>query len=860
MTQNHITTDLLIRDSQFNQASKRALSTLEKLRGNMERVAATARRMFVVAAGGATAATVTFAKFEDEMNRVKGLSSATEEEFSSLNKTARDLGKSTEFSANQAAQAMSAFALQGFKTTDIISAMPKVLDLATVGQLGMAQAAEITAGIMKGMKIPVNELTQVVDVLAKTATNSATDIPQLGEAMKALGPVAQAAGLSLEESLGIIRAFSDVMIQGGAAGTALRNVLLRIQKQPSEVAKAFKSLGVSVKTSTGNLRSMGDIVDDLNVALAEKDSVTRNAIISDIAGLRAAAAFTELLSLGGDTIRQYTAELEGASGTTDRLSEIMRSGFLKGAVLPLTSAISELGIKVGELLVPNLRLATDTIKALVDRMNNLSDTTTKLVSVIGGVGIAMVGLAASSTLIIGTIKRLIDLSVILKAGMLLLGSTMRRALNGKLLADGLAVAEAALIKFVIRGREAIVAMQAFLATAAGAAIVYAGLAASLALAVTQFGKLKESIPAVEQGTTDLTGAFAELKKARDAEGKASTKEDKEAAINREIEAMQRLIELLNKDSEKFKSPTANFVFSEEEIEAGIQQNESSISRIQAQLAAAQERLAGAVDGPSSGIELNIPRVAELSEEQKKLQESVDKLADSMQFEADTFGLNSRQAEIHKLKLEGATAAQIRHLEAIDATVTGLEEQQDEMEKLNRELEEKARKDEEAAKRVADIADSSVHELETKLALLRGQITEQDIEANRLEFLGLEEDQIQKILDLRLAISDEEERITKQKELQNALENQSAKFESGEGLFKRIQESVASVSSTANRTLIPGGESNLRDQERIAAANDAKQKEIAENTKGSKTEAGKQTTLLSEIRDSLSNGNVAIFGA
>lgn len=383
--------DVVAKVTAFNARMGKVIRTMETVRRRMEGVSRAARRMLIAATAAATGAVVVFARFEQEMARVKGLTGATADEFKRLNQSARDLGKSTVFSATQAAQAMGAFALQGFETTEIIKAMPATLALAAAGQLGMGQAAAITAGIMKGMKLEAKDLTHVVDVLTVAATSSATDIPQLGQAMRAIGPVARAAGMSIEETVAIIRGMSDVMIQGSAAGIALRNVLLRLQKNSQEVKKRMDELGLSVADANGNMKDMPTIIDELNAALATKDQVTRSAIVTDIAGLRAAAAFTEILELGGDRIRQYTKELQDSQGAAKRLARIQRET-LHGSFKLLTSAVSELAIKLGETFRPALQSATEAVKGIVEWFSKWESQTLKLTTAIGALGAAIVGI------------------------------------------------------------------------------------------------------------------------------------------------------------------------------------------------------------------------------------------------------------------------------------------------------------------------------------------------------------------------------------------------------------------------------------------------------------------------------------
>ena len=66
--------------------------------------------------------------FEAQMSRVKAISGATGSEFESLKQQAIDLGAATSFSATESAQAMENLASAGFSVSEIMDAMPGMLD------------------------------------------------------------------------------------------------------------------------------------------------------------------------------------------------------------------------------------------------------------------------------------------------------------------------------------------------------------------------------------------------------------------------------------------------------------------------------------------------------------------------------------------------------------------------------------------------------------------------------------------------------------------------------------------------------------------------------------------------------------
>ena len=214
---------------------KRARQRLQAFAGGVRRIG---QRMVAASAAAVTPLAVgatVFASFEQRMARVKALTGATGKDFQRLSDEARRLGETTVFSASQAAEAMSFFALAGFKVDEILKAIGPTLNLAAAGQLEIAQAADIAAKIMAGMGLAADDLGRAVDVLTKAMTTANTDLAQLGDAMKFVGPIAKSAGIEFEELVAAIQLLSNAGIQGEMAGTTLRTALLSLTS-PSEQA------------------------------------------------------------------------------------------------------------------------------------------------------------------------------------------------------------------------------------------------------------------------------------------------------------------------------------------------------------------------------------------------------------------------------------------------------------------------------------------------------------------------------------------------------------------------------------------------------------------------------------------------
>ncbi|MCZ0847898.1 phage tail tape measure protein, partial [Brevibacillus laterosporus] len=121
----------------------------------------------VVAVGTAFDGIKTAADFESSMSRVAALSSASAGDLAKLTTKAKELGASTVFSASQAAEGMQFLAMAGYKTNEIIAAMPGLLDAAAAGQTDLGTTADIVSNILSGFGIAAGDTGRVADVLTK---------------------------------------------------------------------------------------------------------------------------------------------------------------------------------------------------------------------------------------------------------------------------------------------------------------------------------------------------------------------------------------------------------------------------------------------------------------------------------------------------------------------------------------------------------------------------------------------------------------------------------------------------------------------------------------------------------------------
>ncbi len=367
----------------------------------------------ILAAGAA--ALYTSVNFDDSMQKVRAMSGATGEQFEALRKQAMDLGRTTRYSASEAAEGMSFLAMAGFNVTEIMESMPAMLDLAAAGAIDLGTAADIASNILTGFNLSTSEAVRVADLMAAAASSSNTDIIQLGEAMKYVAPIAAGAGMSIEETTAIIGMLSDAGIQGSMAGTTLRQAISSLISPTGEAAKILEKYGIVATDAAGNMVPFADILDQLQT------SGMTTAEMMEVFGARAGPGMVALVSQGSDALRDFTTELENSGGAARDMAEIMESG-PGGAFRTLKSTLEDLMIQFGDIIADAIMPFMDVLRNLISWFSNLDDSTKKIIVVIAGVAAAIGPVLIAIGLLVSAIGSIITIIPALTAGLTLIAA------------------------------------------------------------------------------------------------------------------------------------------------------------------------------------------------------------------------------------------------------------------------------------------------------------------------------------------------------------------------------------------------------------------------------------------------------
>ena len=350
----------------FERGLKSMQDKLGKAGKSMQSVGRTMSTYVTAPLAGMGALTLKVAgDFEASMNKVAGVTSATADELERLKNLAKEMGSTTQFTASQAADAMSFLAMAGFSVQETMDALPGTLQLAASAQMDLGRAADIVSNVLSGYGMEVSELGRVNDVLVKAFTASNTNLEQLGEAMTYAGPVASAAGASFEEVTAALGMMGNAGIQASMAGTSLRNAMSRILAPTKAMRGAMEEAGLSFVDAQGKLLPLNQIIEQL------EPHADNAGLFMELFGQRAGPAMAALVSQGSDALRDLTGELENSAGTAERIGDVQMQGF-NGAMRELTSAFEGLQLAIADSGL--IEFMTEAVKSITGWVQQLSKT------------------------------------------------------------------------------------------------------------------------------------------------------------------------------------------------------------------------------------------------------------------------------------------------------------------------------------------------------------------------------------------------------------------------------------------------------------------------------------------------------
>lgn len=328
-------------------------------------------------------------EFTASLSNVQALSGATSGEMSRLENAAKELGRTTIFSAKDVSDAFGYMALAGWDVSDMLAGVDGVLNLAASAQMDLAKASDIVTDYLTAFGLGAEDAGKFVDQMAYAMSHSNTDVTQLGEAYKNVAATAGSMGYTVEDTTAALMTMANAGVKGSEAGTGLSSIMTRLATNTKGCADKLKEHGVEVYDSQGRMNTLSSILNGCAEIFSDLTDEEQANLAKTIAGQNQYSKFqTVMIGLSdaakenGQSFNDYTQELEKCTGAASEMSDIMQDN-LGGDMKALDSAMQGLGLQLFEYFEGPLRgaaqMATDAINWITDAITPTETALTRFI-------------------------------------------------------------------------------------------------------------------------------------------------------------------------------------------------------------------------------------------------------------------------------------------------------------------------------------------------------------------------------------------------------------------------------------------------------------------------------------------------
>lgn len=368
---------LAIKDTAYKQGLKdaegNASSSTSKIGGAFKAVGKVAKTAMVAGSAAAVAFTKTSIdagmNFDTAMSQVAATMGTTVDKIGNIKAKAEEMGRTTKYTATEAAEGMNILAQAGLSADEQISGIGTVLNLASAGAMSLEESASYTAGAVKGFGDSMGNASYYADLMAKGATLANTDVRGLGEAFSGSAATAKNYGQAADSvTLSLLR-LAEQNVTGSEASTALNRAMADLYTPTDDASKALDQLGVSAYKSNGEAKDFNDLVDELNGSLQGMTAEQKNNALATIFTTQGLQAFNKMTASSDATVQKFWKGIQDSSGSAAQQAATQLDN-LQGDITLLSSATEGLQLAFYNTFSGTIRGA---IKGVTSEVSGLAE-------------------------------------------------------------------------------------------------------------------------------------------------------------------------------------------------------------------------------------------------------------------------------------------------------------------------------------------------------------------------------------------------------------------------------------------------------------------------------------------------------
>ena len=336
----NIYSDLGIRTEQFAKGTNKTAVSLNKASKSTQGFFAPLTKLRIqifnymlvigLLAGAYKALTGPSTKAQHEMTKIVAITGQSNEIIKAQVKILRG---GTRFALDETANAFFEVTKRGYNFAEATEVMNASILLAQAGFTDLATASTTISTAIEQFGLKAEDAGKITTILAATSISTAASVDTLMTSLGFVGPMADAVGVSLEETVGTLGLLSTAGLKGSRSGTALRNMFSKLISPSKEVESKMKEIGLSVFDANGQIKPFSRIIDELSVAMDTlggglNKTQEQLKFLTDTFGLRAgpaAAALTKIVNEQRVAYAFLIAEVTVADAKTVALKAEMES-------------------------------------------------------------------------------------------------------------------------------------------------------------------------------------------------------------------------------------------------------------------------------------------------------------------------------------------------------------------------------------------------------------------------------------------------------------------------------------------------------------------------------------------------------
>lgn len=332
--------------------------------------------------------------FEKVNTSLRVFGGLTEEEGKRAENFALMIGEAYPLTATQASQAIEELVKSGRSLSEAEFIMPSAADLAALSGRTLPEVTSTLIAVTSGfqnftntVKSGYENISVAANIIGAAADASTASVSSLSDGLANVGPSANSAGLSLQETTAILAIFDQNAIKGAEGGTALRsflnalgsektiNTLQTLETTVKGLGGEFRDLSLSLYNPDGSKRNMNDFLNELATALdavaGAKGLEARDRFLQDLADTYGRQGLNVLLNAGTDSIDRMIDKMNQSSPISERAA-LMTQNYA-GSIEILKSSLESLYIRVLTPMIQNtLKPMVDNLAAVVKGLSNMN--------------------------------------------------------------------------------------------------------------------------------------------------------------------------------------------------------------------------------------------------------------------------------------------------------------------------------------------------------------------------------------------------------------------------------------------------------------------------------------------------------